>query len=83
MAPKVKSSRIIQVRKNADSDGTVTIVAITVPFNKISFFVSFRGFLSSFDNNLIWKKGNKNQICLKFKTHENRTTKLEYTVTSG
>ncbi len=53
MAPKVKSSRIIQVRKNADSDGTVIIVAITVPFNKISFFVSFRGFLSSFDNNLI------------------------------
>ena len=47
---KARSLEITHVRTNTVSDGTVIITAITVPFNKISYFVSFRGFLSS-DNN--------------------------------
>ena len=44
---KTRLLEIIHVRINTVSDGTVIITAITVPFNKISYFVSFGGFLSS------------------------------------
>ena len=40
-------------------DGTVTIVAITVPFNIISLILSL-DFAGS-DNKLIFKNGNKNK----------------------
>ena len=55
----IKLSRIIQLIKNAITDGTVTIVAIIVPFNMISLILSL-DFVES-DNRVIFKNGNKNQ----------------------
>ena len=55
----MKLSIIIQLIKNAITDGTVTIVAIIVPFNMISLILSL-DFVES-DNRVIFKNGNKNQ----------------------
>jgi len=60
-------SRIIQIIKNAMIDGTVTIVAIIVPFNTISLILSL-DFIGS-DNRLIFKNGNKNQRYFIFGGH--------------
>jgi len=43
-APKITSSRIIQVRINAAIDGIVIIIAIMVPLSTISRIVSFVDF---------------------------------------
>ena len=43
-APKIKSSRKIQVRTNATSDGIVIIMAIMVPLSTISSIVSLVDF---------------------------------------
>ena len=48
-------------------DGTVTIVAIIVPFNTISLILSL-DFVGS-DNRLIFKNGNKNQRYFIFGGH--------------
>ena len=63
----IRLSRIIQIIKNAMNDGTVTIVAIIVPFNTISLILSL-DFVGS-DNRLIFKNGNKNQRYFIFGGH--------------
>ena len=67
IAAIIRFSRIVQLIKNAIIDGTVTIVAIIVPFNIISLILSL-GFVGS-DNRLIFKNGNKNQRYFIFGGH--------------
>ena len=68
IAAIIRFSRIVQLMKNAIIDGTVTIVAIIVPFNIISLILSL-GFVGS-DNRLIFKNGNKNQRYFIFGGHQ-------------
>ena len=55
----IKSSKITQLSKKAEREGTVIIIDIILPFKTISLMLSL-DFVAS-DNKIIFKNGNKNQ----------------------
>ena len=67
IAAVIRLSRMIQLIKNAIIDGTVTIVAIIVPFSTISLILSL-GFVGS-DTGEFSKMTNKNQRYFIFGRH--------------